>query len=50
MLRSVLCSVGVCCRYAFVEFDDIEAVDRAMQLTGVVFGDRPIKSLLFCDL
>ena len=38
----VLC-VCVCARYAFVEFEDIEAVNQAMQLTGVVFGDRPIK-------
>lgn len=31
------------CRYAFVEFDNVDAVEQAMQLTGVVFGDRPIK-------
>lgn len=32
-------------RFAFVEFSEQESVARALTFNGVMFGDRPLKSV-----
>ena len=36
-------------RFVFVEFAKPESVPIAMQYNGAMFGDRPIKCVLFCS-
>ena len=35
------------CRFAFVEFSSPNSVPIALQYNGAMFGDRPIKLVLF---